>query len=206
MTKPKLQRAQELDAKFKAMRSNFRKAWIRYGHAAIEFDEQELYKLVGHTSFKAYWKAIPGAMPYSTIAEAMHVARTFGDWGEEELAKYQKENLKLLAKLPESKRTKASVLKACREMKAGEFREYLNLKHKTLIDKPVRRFIDFEQTQTITFDGAVALCQKIGEAHKEKINVAEAVEIICIHFLQSFQDKKPKDVEIAKPKRGIELA
>jgi hypothetical protein len=204
--KPGLDEAKEMDKKFKNLRVAFRRHWTIYGQLAIKFEKKEYFKLLGFDSMKQYLKSLEDAC-YSTIAEAMSVIKSLPEIAPDDMAQYPKENLKILAKMPESKRTKLAVLEKCRSMKSRDFRAFVSEKHDLALEEKTRYIIDCEPSQTVIFDGLVAMVQKAAEAQGMNINKAEAFEYACVDVMQRLQDKKPESVKLQpKIKRSIKLA
>jgi hypothetical protein len=203
--KEQLAKAQEMDKKFRNLRQAFRRHWAIYGEMAIQFEKLEYFKLLGFPSMKQYLKSLEDAC-YSTIAEAMKVIKSLPEIPSEELNQYPKENLKILANLPESKRTKASILAKCKTMKASDFRAYANDKHNANLEGKVRYIIDCTPSQVVVYDGFVAHMQEIAEANNEKLTKSECFEYVAATMLQEHATQKPSEIKMSlKPKRNIKV-
>jgi hypothetical protein len=183
--KAKLSKAKEMHKKFINLRVSFRAHWSIYGRMAVEFEREELFKLMGHRSMKGYLKSLPGVC-YSTIAEAMAVQKAFPKMSVEQLAQFPKENLKIIAKLPESKRERPEILDAAKKLMAKDLRARLNKKHDVHLEAKVRLLFDVEESAVQIIEGAVALEQKtVEDEDDEQIGRGEALERICTARLQS---------------------
>jgi hypothetical protein len=206
MTMSRKNKAQMLHKKLTACRQTLRNAWYDVALTAIEFEEGEFFKEMGHDSMKAYLTSYEDDVAYSTIAEGIAAVKVGDRAGIErdQLGDYSKENLKILAKLPESKIRNKNILAAAKEMTAKDFRKFVNERADVALEEKTRYIIDCVPTQVTIYDAVVARMQQIAEANGETFTRADAFEYLGVSFLQKYQDQKPENVKL-KLKRKITL-
>lgn len=170
---------------FLASRMTFRLCWAKYGVMAREFAKEELFKMLGFASMKAYLKSLPDVC-YSTVHDAMKRAMNFPDWGEEELSQFPKENLRIIENLPERQRMSKSVLEMAKNLTAKELRVKLNQKHSTHLEGRERIIFDVDVSAVKVIEAAIDdMVDRIEKASPDAtVTRGMALEALCIGHLQ----------------------
>jgi hypothetical protein len=197
----KKDRAVALHKKMSGFVLTTREGRYQFAKWAIEFENGEGYRQLGFPSMKAYWQAKHSKLPYATVAEVVAIVKVFHEEGKmtiKELCEYPKENLKILAKLPDSKRFLKTNLEYARDMDAKELRALVNKRYKTHLEDKNRLTLDCAASQLTIIDGAIALAQKLAEhVDGEEVNRAEALELVCVEYLQRNGGTLPKKIQRA---------
>lgn len=179
MAPSKAQLAKQIDARVRGWRPSQRAGWIGLGEDCHLARENKLYIDLGFASFDE-WVEDALSASRSLAYEAMAVIKAFKDLSKEKLVQIPKENLKLLAKLPETQRYNEALLKKATQLKAKDLRVLLNSKHGTHLATPtVLRYVGVPVDAVPVIEKAYKAAKLFGECELHPL------EVLAINFLQA---------------------
>jgi hypothetical protein len=197
----KKDRAVALHKKMSGFVMTTREGRYQFAKWAIEFENGEGYRQLGFPSMKAYWQAKHAKLPYATVAEVVSIVKVFHEEGKmsiKELCEYPKENLKILAKLPDSKRFLKTNLEYARDMDAKELRALVNKRYKTHLEDKNRLTSTVPEASSSSMTArSRSLRRKPSTEDGEEVNRAEALELVCVEYLQRNGGTLPKKIQRA---------
>jgi hypothetical protein len=176
--KAQLKRAQELDKALREFPQHSRSYAIATARLALEMQREELYRLLGYQTFNAYADSLDIAR--GLLFEMKKVVEAFEDLPVVKWAHLPKSNLKMMAKLPESKRFSRKYLKAAGEKNAADFRRFLNQEANLHLEAREKLSFLVEQSCKANIEKAIAAAKKIYELDLD----SEALEVIAVYFMQ----------------------
>jgi hypothetical protein len=171
--------AKQIDARVRNWRPSQRAGWIGLGEDCLLAKSNQLYTSLGFASFDE-WVEDALSASRSLAYEAMAVIKAFSKLPKEQMAQIPKENLKLLAKLPEKKRYNVALLAKAAELTGKELRVLLNNQHGAHLPTPATlRYPGVPTDALASIDKAIKAAKLFGEAELHPL------EVLAINFLQA---------------------
>jgi hypothetical protein len=126
-TNKKVKQAMELDQKIRGFRTHQKANWLEMGSAVCAMQRSKGFQLLGYKTFESYQASFGESR--SLIFEAKSLVEAFESMPKEKrgyLIAVPKENLKLLAKLPERQRYADTYLEAAKKLKTRDLRSKID--------------------------------------------------------------------------------